>query len=198
MAKKAEIINVTFNDDNTITVTYSTGTIRPYKSISALPSTALAWLEAHKEPDPELKKIQDSMTESFYEYCTVEPAPESWKEIVAEEKGERVSSQVSPKDLPSVSQSVSPVPTKSSPSATEAVGFGICMALAYTARIAKGAAELLILALQVLYITITPVVLRASERLWDAWLRIYPEIVPTACKTARIAAKQAAMVVWWL
>jgi len=162
-----------------------------------------------KDPDPELKKIQDSMTESFYEYCTGEKAPENWKEIVAEEKERQDSSQLIPDLLPTgsrvvpgllpvSSQITPPAPIKSGPSAAEAVGFGICMALAYTAWIAKEAAELLILALQVLYITIAPVVLRASERLWKAWLRIYPEIVPTARRTARIAAKQAAMVVWWL
>ena len=155
--------------------------------------------EITEEPDPdEYRKIQDSMTESFYEFCTGEPAPENWKEIIAEEKGEQAHSQVSPELLTVPSQITPPAPIKSGPSAAEAVGFGIFMALAYTVWIAKGVAELLILALQMLYITITPVVFRASERLWKAWLRIYPEIVPTACRTARIAAKQAAIVVWWL
>lgn len=170
----------------------------------------MALKEEREEPDPDnYQKIQDSMTESFYEFCTGEKAPENWKEIVAEEKERRDSTQpipellptgsrVVPELLPVPSQITPPTPTKPGPSAAEAVGFGICMALAYTAWIAKGAAELLILALQVLYITITPVVLRASERLWKAWLRIYPTIVPTACKTVRIAAKQAAMAVWWL
>lgn len=146
-----------------------------------------------KEPDPELKKIQDSMTESFYEFCTGEPIPEDWHEIVEEEKAKQA-----PKSLPAPSRITPPAPTESSPSAAEAVGFGICMALAYTAWIAREAAELLILALQVAYVTLLPIVLEASERLWRAWLRIYPTIVPTARRTARIAAKQAAMAVWWL
>lgn len=190
---KASIINVTFNNDGTVTVTYSTGTIRPYKSVSVLPKTALGWLESHKEPDPEFKAIQDSMTESFYEFCTGEPAPEGWKEIAKEEK-ERQAAKL----LPVSSRTALPALTASSSSAAEAVGFGICMALAYTTWIAKEAAELLALALQVLYIALSPIVCEASERLWKAWLRIYPTIVPTACRTARIAAKQITVAVWWL
>lgn len=71
MAKKAEVINVTFNDDNTATVTYSTGTIRPYKSISNLPKTALDWLGNHKEPET-IETVETATTETETTTATAE------------------------------------------------------------------------------------------------------------------------------
>ena len=220
---KAIITEVYTDGFNKYHVVYASGRERVYNWRADLPETARKWLKAHEEPEPEkvghitaaeldpdeYQEIQDSMTESFYEFCTGEKAPENWKEVVAEEKERRDSTQpipellptgsrVVPELLPVPSQITPPTPIRSGPSAAEAVSFGICMALAYTAWIAREAAELLILALQVLYITLSPIVCEASERLWIAWVKIYPKIVPTACKTARIAAKQAAMAVWWL
>jgi len=220
---KAIITEVYTDGFNKYHVVYASGRERVYNWRADLPETARKWLKAHEEPEPEkvghitvtepdpdeYRKIQDSMTESFYEFCTGDPIPENWKEVVAEENERLDSTQPIP-DLPPTgsrvvpdlfpvpSQIILPALIKSGPSAVEAIGFGICMALAYTAWIAKGAAELLILALQVLYITLSPIVCEASERLWIAWVKIYPEIVPTARKTAKITAKQVAMMLWWL
>lgn len=131
MASKSTIINVTING-STYTATYSTGTIRT-ASVDKMPGTVRAWLEAHKEPEPELIPIQESMTESFYEYCTEEKITENWQEIVREERGELVAQE--PAKIAAQIQA--------GPGAAESVAFGVCMAIAVAFWGAAGLVQIL-------------------------------------------------------
>ena len=60
---KAKVVNVIFNEDKDgAIVTYSTGTIKPYKNIVNLPKTALDWLEKQEKAmaKEEAQKKQES------------------------------------------------------------------------------------------------------------------------------------------
>ena len=232
MAKKTEITNVAINNDGTATVTYSTGTIRPYKSAGSLPKTALDWLESHRDPEPatvydpaemarpeEYQAIHDSMVESFYEYCTGEKIPDNWKEILQEKKRLKATKPTKPTEaveiiLEDITQDPEyhdtpipprnpdpqpPAPTgKPGRGAAESVAFGLCLGLACMVYGAKELAELLILAIQALWISTVPLARKAGKAAYRSWLEFYPVARQTAGRTARIASRQIALAVWYV
>lgn len=139
---KAKVVNVIFNEDKDgAIVTYSTGTIKPYKNIVNLPKTALDWLEKQEKAmaKEEAQKKQES--EMTVKIETVEETAIAEETETEEAKAE----QPEPVRLPR------PV-IQPGPGAAETVMFGIMMIFAIVWFVSKNVAELLALAAGMLLI----------------------------------------------
>jgi len=207
---KAIIKEITTDHLNRYHVIYESGTERLYNHVADLPKTALNWLESHKEPDPELKEIQDSMTETFYEFCTGEKIPENWKEIVKEERAAKAAKPAEAVEI--VLEDITedpeyfdtPIPPRhdlepqppapksgSGRGAAETVVFSLCMGLAYAVYGAKELAVILFYAIQAGFITMLTASRMGLEIALRWWVKIYPHIEQNSRKAAVCAVRMA-------